>query len=323
MGCCRFDPATSSYFLFVLCLTTSSPRVSLGYASVCHLHWCVVCVCVCVALCVCVYPSHTHTRVVHLHTVTQHLARCACISPLPQHWCMCGIYARVCGIRRQTSLPMSILSRKVKALRGCHVGACVCLCVPTYTLAHTLMHLYIYVYTQATPKTWRMRRTSPLLPRLLRRMLASLISSPHSRHPVCRLCVCVRVCGLFHGAQQHNPYLSITLSVCVWVYVHPYIYAYVYVYVRTTRYDTVCVDVEERGVLCVLYVSLPCESVCVVLCIVCSCVRKEIESVRVYVYVYTYTARTRPYYLSCVRAALSLITQNISTRVEWPPRKTA
>lgn len=150
-----------------------------------------------------------------------------------------------------------------------------CLCVPTYTLAHTLMHLYIYirVYTQATPKTWRMRRTSPLLPRLLRRMLASLISSPHSRHPVCVVCVCVCVCAAFSTARNNTTPTSLYHSLCVCMGIRPsiYIYIYVYVYVRTTRYDTVCADMEKRGAMCVVCLAAVRKRVCCVMYCVLVC----------------------------------------------------
>lgn len=172
------------------------------------------------------------------------------------------------------------------------------------------MHLYIYirVYTQATPKTWRMRRTSPLLPRLLRRMLASLISSPHSRHPVCVVCVCVCVCAAFSTARNNTTPTSLYHSLCVCMGIRPSIYIYIYMYMCMCVLPgmTQCVLIWRRGVLCVLYVSLPCESVCVVLCIVCSCVREEIVYGRVRaVYVYTYI-HTRAHSLSLLRARGSL-----------------
>lgn len=163
--------------------------------------------------------------------------------------CVACVCLCVCAASGDTRVCLPVFSRKVKALRGCHVGACACLCVPTHTDTYTRICIYVYIYTQATPKTWRMRRTSPLLPRL-RLYVCSPLYCSTTRDTV--VCVCVRVRGLFHGARQHSQLISLSLCVCVCVCIYKYMYHAMIHYMQMGGWCVLCIMSRCRAKACVL-----------------------------------------------------------------------
>lgn len=217
---------------------------------------------------------HTHTRVVHPHTATQHLARCACISPHYPNTGVCVGYMCVCAALGDKRVCLYIHFKQESQSAAWMPCRCVrvSLCANIHTSTHTYALVYIYtcIYT-GNPENVANATNQPITTATTTTYarLSHLITTL-ATPCVCRLCVCVRVCGLFHGAQQHNPYLSLSLSLCVYGYTSVHIYIYMYMCMCVLPGMTQCVLIWRRGGCYVCCMSRCRAKACVLCYVLCA-----------------------------------------------------